>query len=130
VFLHVLGALPEKDWFGHSSIVSIVPKLLVIPLGSRNFILKVLQDMDFCMVAGVPYDFLVANTNVGPRPVIEDNTVELKILVDALEAGKSMDKTTSVFVNKHWREDGSQPVGRSAVYLRSLSLDPVMAETG
>jgi hypothetical protein len=33
-------------------------------------------------------------------------------------------------VNKHWREDGSQPVGPSAVYLHSLSFDPVVSETG
>jgi hypothetical protein len=55
-FLHALGAPPEKDWLGHGRTVSIIQKLLVIPLGLRNSILKVLQDVDFCMVAGVLYD--------------------------------------------------------------------------
>jgi hypothetical protein len=41
------------------------------------------------LVVGVPYDSLVAKTNVGARPVIEDDTVELQILADALEAGRS-----------------------------------------
>jgi hypothetical protein len=68
-------------------------------------------------------------TNVGTRSIIEDGYVELQIIADALEAGKSMDEAT-VLVNKDWREDGSQPVGRTAVSLRSLSLDPVVSETG
>jgi hypothetical protein len=106
-----------------------IQSLLAIPSGSRNSILKVLQDVDFCMVAGVPYDSSVDRTSGGATSVIKDDSVELQILAGALEAGKSMDKAT-VLVNEHRREDGSKPVGRSAVYSRSLSLDPVVSETG
>jgi hypothetical protein len=114
---------------GHLGTVPKIQKLLEIPPSSRNSILKVVHDADFCMVAGVPYDYLVDRTNVGTRSIIEDGYVELQILADALEAGKSMDEAT-LLVNEHWQEDGSEPVGRSAVYMCSHSLDPVVSETG
>jgi hypothetical protein len=33
-------------------------------------------------------------------------------------------------LNKHGQKDGSKPVGRSAVYSRSLSLNLIVSETG
>jgi hypothetical protein len=114
---------------GHLGTVPKIQKLLEIPPGSRNSILKVVHDVDFCMVAGVPYDSLVDRTNVGTRSIIEDGSVELQILANALEVGKSIDKAT-LLVNEHWQEDGSEPVGCSAVYVCPLSLHPVVSETG
>jgi hypothetical protein len=80
VFLHILGAPDEEDWMGENGTVSKIQILLEIARGSRNTILKVLRDVDFCMVAGVPYDSSVDRTNVGHEPVIEDGSVELQIL--------------------------------------------------
>jgi hypothetical protein len=84
----------------------------------------------FCLVAGVPYDSLVDITNVGSRSIIENDWMELQILADALEVGKSMDEAT-LLVNEHWQEDGSEPVRRSAaVYIHSLSLYPDVFKIG
>jgi hypothetical protein len=121
-FLHLLGAPAEEDWTGRDGTISTIQKLLKIPQGSRNAILKVLRDVDGCMVAGVPYDSSGDRTNNGgTRFVIKDGSVELQILADALEAGKSMSEAT-LLMNEYRKEDGSKPVGRSAVYKRSLSL--------
>jgi hypothetical protein len=62
------------------------------------------------MVAGVPYDSSVDRTHGGATSVIKDGSVKLRILADALEAGKCMDEAT-VLVNEHRRDDGSEPVG-------------------
>jgi hypothetical protein len=69
--------------------------------------MKVLDDVDFSMVAGLLYDSSVDRTNVGNISVIENSLVDLGILLaDALEAGKNMDEAT-LLVNKHRQEDGS-----------------------
>jgi hypothetical protein len=64
---------------GHNDTISRIQKLLAeIPQGSPNAIVKVLCDVDFCMVAGIPsYDSVVDRTNVGNRSVIEISLVEL-----------------------------------------------------
>ena len=130
VFTHILRAPAENEWKDRDGTISYIQNLLQIPQGSCNTIQKVLHNVVYCSVADVPYDSSIdGRINLGNSSAIKDGSIELQILADALEAGKSMDEAT-LLVNEHRFEDGSQPVGRSAVYARSLSLEPNVSMIG
>jgi len=109
VFTHILRSPAESEWKGHDGTISYIQNLLQIPSGSRNTIQKVLHNVVYCSVADVPYDSSIdGRINLGNSSAIKDGSIELQILADALEAGKSMDEAT-LLVNEHRFEDGSQP---------------------
>ena len=103
-------------------------KELKIPKGSRGSLHTVLEEVQLCAKAGIPY----VGTRKCPsraRAKIPLDSVEAQIVADYMEDGYGLRQTTAQ-VNKY-RQDQAEDdswvrVGVSAVYSCYLALDPVV----
>ena len=93
-YVEVHKMAPQDEWFGaDGTLVKIRRELAWIPEGSRDVILRVLDEVLFCWQSGVTYTGLRA---VVPRAqaILALDGVEAQIIADDTESGLSLEQAT------------------------------------
>lgn len=119
-----LGYPDDWEWHGRDGTISQVIAKLDLPLGSRNTVRRVFQQVVQCAKEGVAYDPEVRGGG-GRRRLIDASSVDMRIIADMMEQGFSL-RSTAEFVNKYRVEQGLVPVGVSSVYGAYLRMEPVV----
>lgn len=126
-YIDVFDAAPEELWNGVDGTISGIQEHLKIPRGSRDVIVRVLEDVVQCHKLGVEYTPARKAGCGGDNKLILLGSLEEQIVADNMESGLGLTQTTRL-VNVYRREEGLLDVGRSAVHSAYLRLEPVVTQ--
>lgn len=126
-YIDVFDAAPEEEWGGVDGTISGIQQHLKIARGSRDVIVRVLEDVVQCHKEGVEYSPVKKAGCGGQNKLIQLGSLEEQIVADNMEAGLGLTQTTKL-VNVYRQEEGLADVGRSAVHSAYLRLEPVVTQ--
>lgn len=95
---------------------------------SRRYIENILEDAPGCLHNRISYLGLTrCNSNQGRSQLIHPGSIEEGIIADWMEARLGFTFTTRM-VNKHRKEEGMYPIGRSAVINHFDRMQPIITK--
>jgi hypothetical protein len=117
LFQDIYGQPPETEW---PMLISTIIHRLSVPLGSRDVVKRVFEQVTTANNAGVEYD---ANLGIKSRRkgkfLIKKNSPESNLICDALQNGLSISQATCL-VNEYRRAVNLLPISWSTVEAWSL----------
>jgi hypothetical protein len=115
IFVQVLDAPPESEWYGTNGTISIIMKILHMAPGSRDVVDRVLKEASRCIDEGISYSpGRKFTADEDSRALIKRGSVEEQIVADCIEDGQSY-AIACDYVNDYRAKKQLPHIGISAV---------------
>ena len=121
-FIHHLDAPHREHWGGKEGTISIIRRALQLPPSARRKIRRTLDKIMLCIVSGEPFDGRLG-VSTGRNILISPGSVEEELIATWMESHLGF-RMTTMLVNEHRREEGSERVGVTSVINAFYRLKP------